>query len=470
MVLEFTLTYGGPESAAAITAGTYDNIRLQSGSSESEGLHPTVPPTHPWRTSKDALAVNITSIDSWWHFSSACWHFAEAITDAFKGAGKSVPTLGLISTAIGGSQIEEWITDAVASQCFGYEHNSNGQSLNHVCWDSNVRPFLDMTITGALYYQGENNAGALHGNSAKKAGYSCMIPRLVDLWRREWSATPGTTSPTFPFGIVTLSTGDSEGAYDIGSFRFAQTASWGALPNPDMQNTWTAQAYDLADPWYFCEGGKGDPGCDNCEYFDPRYNCSQKNIGPSIHPRLKKPVGQRLAAGALVTAYNFPGPVTGPTLSGCTYSSSASSLTLTFDASRFSGGQLQVQNYLGLALNSGFSALVNSTDNTGAGGTWVALNISLSGPAEVAVDLAPLWGAHPQAIKYAWGATGDRPNGDDVKCCLPVQGSKLCLPAQCPIFVSQPLAPFAGLPGNPFLAQITPQGKCLCPTPQICDA
>jgi hypothetical protein len=69
-----------------------------------------------------------------------------------------------------------------------------------------------------------------------------MMPRLVDLWRREWSKVPNTTDPLFPFGLVTLSTSDSESAGDIGSFRFAQTGSWGVLPNPDMPRTWTAQA------------------------------------------------------------------------------------------------------------------------------------------------------------------------------------------------------------------------------------
>ena len=129
-----------------------------------------------------------------------------------------------------------------------YEHNANGGKLNHVTWDANVRPYLDMTIKGVIYYQGENNAGTLHGNSALNAGYSCMMPQLLSLWRREWSKVPGTTDPNFPFGIVTLSTADSEGAADFGSFRWAQTASYGVVPNELMNNAWTAHAYDLADP------------------------------------------------------------------------------------------------------------------------------------------------------------------------------------------------------------------------------
>ena len=40
---------------------------------------------------------------------------------------------------------------------------------------------------------------------------------------------------------------------------------------------------------------------------------------------------------------------------------------------------------------------------------------------------------------------------------------------QCPIFAAVPGAPFAGLPANPFIAKIV-DGKCVCPSPQSCDA
>ena len=42
-------------------------------------------------------------------------------------------------------------------------------------------------------------------------------------------------------------------------------------------------------------------------------------------------------------------------------------------------------------------------------------------------------------------------------------------PAQCPIFVATELVPYGGLPANPFLALITADGKCLCPSPQTCS-
>jgi len=74
-----------------------------------------------------------------------------------------------------------------------------------------------------VYYQGENNAGGLHGNAGTKdqppSGYACMMPKLVSLFRKEWSKEPGTTEPTAAFGIVPLSSHDSEGAKDMASFR-----------------------------------------------------------------------------------------------------------------------------------------------------------------------------------------------------------------------------------------------------------
>ena len=145
MVKNFLVTYGGVDSLAAINAGKYDNIRLMSGTSEVQGIEPHLPPTHPWRTARDAGAIVPSDPDSWWQFSAVAWHFGEAITDQHVKAGKQPPTLGLVSTAIGGSQIEEWITTEVASQCFGFEHNANGGFLNHITFDNCVAPFLDMS-------------------------------------------------------------------------------------------------------------------------------------------------------------------------------------------------------------------------------------------------------------------------------------------------------------------------------------
>jgi hypothetical protein len=466
MWLQLQYTYGRNASYGGIQTGAYDNIRLMSGDSQSQGLSPTLPPTHPWRLVRDAAALPPGNGDAWDEFSAPCYHFAEALTDQFVAAGKTPPTLGLVAVAIGGSMLEEWVTNDVAEACAYFDPDANGSGLNHVLWDAIIRPFLNMTIKGWLYYQGENSAGQLHGNLLQQAGYACLMPALVRAFRAAWSATPGTTDPAAPFGLVTLSQGDSEGAADMASFRWAQSGSYGVVPNPAMPNAFWAHGYDLADPYVNCGDSPQTKQCPGCDTADPLYDCLQPwYMGPGIHPRLKKPVGQRLAASALVSIYGFEGPVTGPTIAGCTYSSSAQTLTVSFNATLLAGSPVVVKPYGSKASLSGLSVLVNAT-NASATGTWVALDVASASPTSVAVDLSALGGAAPSAIKYAWGPTGGPPDTDDVLCCDPTGE---CVPGGCPIYATTPLAPFGGHPANPFLAQIV-MGKCVCTPPQVCDA
>ena len=128
-----------------------------------------------------------------------------------------------------------------------------------------------------------------------------MAAKLVELWRKEWSIVPNTTDPNAPFGVVSLSPHDSEGANDMASFRWAQQGSYGTVPNPIMENTFMAHGFDMQDPWNGKTGAcVTDPGT------FPGYNCETPwFMGPSIHPRLKKPVGQRLALGAMKEAYGY---------------------------------------------------------------------------------------------------------------------------------------------------------------------
>jgi hypothetical protein len=87
------------------------------------------------------------------------------------------------------------------------------------------------------------------GNSQMHSGYACLMQTLVAEWRSLWSATPGTTDPLAPFGLVTLAPSGTEGGASIGDMRWAQTASYGVTPNSALPNVFVAQAYDLGDPF-----------------------------------------------------------------------------------------------------------------------------------------------------------------------------------------------------------------------------
>jgi hypothetical protein len=152
--LQTQFTYANASVFAGIARGAFDNIRLASGDSQSQGLAPTLPPVHPWRTAQAAAALPASDGDSIAQFSAPCWHFAEALTDEHVKAGKTPPTLGLVATAIGGSTIEEWIPVDVQLECFGAQASANGAELNHILWDVIVRAWLNMTIKGWTFYQG----------------------------------------------------------------------------------------------------------------------------------------------------------------------------------------------------------------------------------------------------------------------------------------------------------------------------
>jgi len=78
------------------------------------------------------------------------------------------------------------------------------------------------------------------------------------------------------------------------------------------------------------------------------------NLESELHPRLKQPVGQRLAHHAMAVAYGASHAVTGPTIAGCKLTASrvdpaggihAGKLIVTFDAKIMQGAKLAVQVY-----------------------------------------------------------------------------------------------------------------------------
>lgn len=128
-------------------------------------------------------------------------------------------------------------------------------------------------------------------------------------------------------------------------------------------------------------------------------------MGPGIHPRLKKPVGQRLALGALQAAYNKGKGAVAGVISGC--SATATSLTLKFNMA--GGRTLSIRKY-------NASSPASSATSVRVNGTWLPVHIALgSAPGTVAVDVSslPAGSGTPTAVRYAWGATGNggKPNG-----------------------------------------------------------
>ena len=147
---------------------------------------------------------------------------AEAAADSSPSA--AVVPLGMIESAYGGTTIEQWLSVDAQLQCANVSCHANSSipyspATAEACtndkelgnaglWGGMTAPFVNMTLTGWTWYQGENNLFADAGTTVASAsaplgaGYACLLRQQMSSWREAWSVTPHTTAADAPFGIV----------------------------------------------------------------------------------------------------------------------------------------------------------------------------------------------------------------------------------------------------------------------------
>ncbi|XP_026143438.1 sialate O-acetylesterase isoform X2 [Carassius auratus] len=218
------------------------------------------------------------------HFSAVCWLFGRYLYKTL-----NYP-IGLVHSSWGGTPVEAWSSPRALHKC-GLENSVlHVQSYlegafvkwnSTVLWNAMIHPLLNMTITGAIWYQGEANA------NCNRDKYNCSFPVMIDDWRMAFHEGSGGQTPLdFPFGFVQLSTYRKNDSKDgFREIRWHQTADYGYAPNERMKNTFMAVAIDVPD---------------------------DKSPYGSIHPEDKQDVAYRLVLGARAVAYgqnvSFQGP------------------------------------------------------------------------------------------------------------------------------------------------------------------
>ncbi len=135
-----------------------------------------------------------------------------------------------------------------------------------ICYHSMVAPFTDFAIRGAIWYQGESNAGRAYE-------YRTLFPALIEDWRALWGRE-------IPFVFVQLTAfGTNDPSISESSWAELREAQ---LMTLDLPATAMAVTIDIGDT-------------------------------KDIHPKNKQEVGRRLALGALKAAYDcdiaYSGPV-----------------------------------------------------------------------------------------------------------------------------------------------------------------
>jgi sialate O-acetylesterase len=144
---------------------------------------------------------------------------------------------------------------------------SNPNSYPTLLFNAMVKPLIPYAVEGAIWYQGESNAGRAYQ-------YRTAFPLMINDWRQRWG------QGDFPFYFVQLASfnagnGDSQRGSNWAELREAQTSTL-SLPNTGMAVT--------------------------------------MDIGESkdIHPRNKQDVGKRLALVALNNLYEKKMEYSGP--------------------------------------------------------------------------------------------------------------------------------------------------------------
>lgn len=206
-------------------------------------------------------------------------------------------------------------------------------------YNAMIHPLLPLQVKGAIWYQGENNAGRAYQ-------YRTSFPLMITDWRKKFN------QGNFPFYFVQLASynsgnGDAIKGSNWAELREAQTLTL-SLPNTGMAVT--------------------------------------TDIGESkdIHPKNKQDVGKRLAAVALNKTYGLSNEYSGPVYQSMKIN--GGSITLSFT---HTGSGLQTKN--GAALQGYFIA--------GADAQYHAAKATIQGNT-VVVSSDEV--SKPVAVRYAW--------------------------------------------------------------------
>lgn len=237
----------------------------------------------------------LTNIESQWvtcepattkTFSAVGYYFGRALQKAL-----DVP-VGLINTSWGGTFAEAWTSlegfkampEFASWVADEYTQKADGPNHASVLYNAMINPLVPYAFRGAIWYQGESNAG-------RAFTYRTLFPGMIKSWRDAWG------QGDFPFLFVQLAPymkiEDAPQDSAWAELREAQLLTLKASPKTGM-----AVITDVGNP-------------------------------NDIHPRDKEPVGARLALAARKIAYGQDIVDAGPIYKGM--KTRGSSITLYFD-------------------------------------------------------------------------------------------------------------------------------------------
>ena len=214
-----------------------------------------------WELSSPKVAGNWTAVGT---------HFGRKLRREL-----GVP-VGLINTTWGGTRIEPWCDPSALAQKPTFaelvESRRADPQAPGALFDAMVHPLIPYGMRGAVWYQGESNAG-------EPERYRELLPLMIRSWREAWG------QGDFPFGVVQLAPFESNGRW--AELREAQDFGARAAGNAGL-----VVLLDVGNP-------------------------------TDIHPADKQTVGQRLGRWALAETYGRNILPSGPKVRSVTFTESS---------------------------------------------------------------------------------------------------------------------------------------------------
>jgi len=221
----------------------------------------------------------------------------------------------------------------------------SGQYMPGQLYNAMIHPLIHYRIRGAVWYQGESNAG---GGAAGAADYTDLQSRMIAGWRADWDFGD------FPFYFVQLPNWNNAGDRSGNSWAFFRE---GQANIRKVHNTDMAVTIDIGD-------------ADN------------------IHPKNKQEAGRRLALLALANTYHKKIICHGPE----------------FAKSEISGAEIKIyfkHTEGGLVAHDG---VLKSFAIAGADKKWQPADARIDGDAVIVSSQAV---PQPVAVRYGWANNPD---------------------------------------------------------------
>ena len=252
------------------------------------------PPAMPWTLSTNSTVRDVLRPYS--QVSAVCWFFGRAMHEELK-----VP-IGLITMAADGSPLQAWSHPLVFEACGESKVSSNPccPTDNSLSWFGMAQPVARIKTRAVLWYQGESNVIA-------PEFYACAFPFVVEVWRKL------SGQPNLPFVVVGLAPIFLRHP-QLENFRAVQM-NLTRVPHVHL-----IPAYD-----------KGDASSP----FD------------DLHPRDKKPIGERISWRLLEEIFHSPIQSYGPTVERVQveYLSELIQIDVIFERERCGKGGLEIRSY-----------------------------------------------------------------------------------------------------------------------------